>query len=69
MSNLFLVLSSRVLRLMAGGVPSKTKMGRMLCLLRSMILLRIDFIFYELVVMAVSILTIQIEASIASILP
>lgn len=60
---------SKVLRLRAGGVPSKTKTGRMLFLLSSMILLRMDLILSVLVVRPESILTIQMEASMATIFP
>jgi len=68
-TNLFLYRSYSVLLLRAGGVPSNTKMGSMLFLLSSMILLRIDLIFSKLLLKLVSILTIQMEASMASIFP
>ena len=68
-TNLLRARSSSVFRLRAGGVPSNTKIGRMLCFFMSIILERIDFIFSLLSEKMVSIFTIQIEASIATILP
>jgi hypothetical protein len=55
--------------LSAGGSPSKTKMGRMLLRFKSIIFDKIDLIFSALELKRESILTIQIEASMANTLP